>query len=97
MSLATNSLRFVSRENQEALPPPNLTRGPIAWARENLFSGLFNTILTLLSVILLWFVVPPMLEFLFIDAVWTGADGPPAVRTWQGAPSGLAGPSCGTS
>ena len=29
------------------LPPPNLARGPIAWVRENLFSGPVNTILTL--------------------------------------------------
>jgi general L-amino acid transport system permease protein len=67
-------LRFVSREKAEALPPPTLTRGPIAWARENLFSSVFNTILTALSLIALYFIIPPLVKFLFINAAWTGTD-----------------------
>jgi general L-amino acid transport system permease protein len=74
MTVATDSLRFVSRQRLEALPPPNLARGPIAWAQANLFSGIFNTILTLGSLLLLYFIVPPMVRFLFLDAAWTGAD-----------------------
>ena len=74
MTVATDSLRFVSREKVEALPPPNLTRGPVAWVRENLFSGAFNTILTVLGLGLLYLIVPPLVRFLLIDAAWTGAD-----------------------
>jgi general L-amino acid transport system permease protein len=88
MNVATNSLRFVSRENLEALPPPNLTRGPIAWARENLFSGIFNTILTVLSAALLILVVPPVVRFLFIDAVWIGADRAACREDMAGHPVG---------
>ncbi len=58
----------------DALPPPNLARGPIAWVRENLFSSIPNTILTLVVLYLLYVIVPPLAKFLFIDAVWTGAD-----------------------
>src|SRR5690606_36571588 len=47
MSTAVDMPQFVRAEPVEALPPPNLTRGPIAWVRENLFSSPFNTLLTL--------------------------------------------------
>jgi general L-amino acid transport system permease protein len=74
MNAAVDSLGFVSREKLEALPPPNLAGGPIAWARANLFSGLLNTILTLVGLYLLYVAVPPLMKFLFINAVWTGSD-----------------------
>jgi general L-amino acid transport system permease protein len=74
MNTAVDSLRFVSTEKMEALPPPNLARGPVAWARENLFNGPVNTILTLISLYLLYRFLPPVVQFLFIDAVWTGTD-----------------------
>lgn len=74
MSTTVDMPRFVRAQQVEALPPPNLARGPIAWVRENLFSGPFNTLLTLLVLYLLYLVVPPLAKFLFIDAVWTGTD-----------------------
>ncbi len=74
MSTAVDMPRFVRAKQVEALPPPNLARGPIAWVRENLFSGPFNTLLTLVVFYLLYISVPPIVKFLFIDAVWSGAD-----------------------
>lgn len=74
MSTAVDTPRFIRSEKVEALPPPNLARGPIAWIRENLFSGPFNTLLTLVVLYLLYITVPPIVNFMFIDAVWTGAD-----------------------
>ena len=65
---------FIQTKSHDALPPPNLARGPIAWVRENLFSSIPNTILTLVVLYLLYVMVPPLAKFLFIDAVWTGAD-----------------------
>jgi general L-amino acid transport system permease protein len=49
-------------------------RGPLAWLKQNLFSSIPNTILTLVVLYLLYLIVPPTLRFLLIDAVWTGAD-----------------------
>ena len=72
MSTVADTSHFVQAKQVEALPPPNLARGPIAWVRENLFSGPFNTLLTLVVLYLLYVIVPPLVEFLFIDAVWTG-------------------------
>jgi general L-amino acid transport system permease protein len=63
---------FVRADKLESLPPPRLMRGPVAWIRENLFSGPFNTALTLFSLYVLYLIVPPLLNFLILDAVWTG-------------------------
>jgi len=67
-------IAYVRSEPAEALPPPTSSSGPIGWLRENLFSGIRNTILTLLALYLLWLTIPPMIQFLFIDAVWSGSD-----------------------
>ena len=54
-------------------PPANLV-GPVAWIREHLFGGVFNTSATILIVLFLAWVVPPFLEFVIFDAVWVGTD-----------------------
>ncbi|MGO4571096.1 amino acid ABC transporter permease [Microvirga sp. 2TAF3] len=74
MNTAVDMSHFVRSDQIEALPPPNLARGPIAWARENLFSSTTNTILTLAVAYLLYVLIPPVVDFLFINAVWTGTD-----------------------
>jgi general L-amino acid transport system permease protein len=53
--------------------PPTVASGAVAWMRENLFSSPLNVALTLLCVLLVAWVVPPLVKFLFIDAVWDGA------------------------
>jgi len=57
-----------------ALPPPVTHVGPLAWARQNLFASPFNTALTLLALYLLYVCVPPAVNWLFINASWTGTD-----------------------
>jgi len=74
MSVAADSIQFVRSQQVEAAPPPRLVRGPLAWMRENLFSGPFNTILTLATLYLLYVVVPPIAKFMVLDAVWVGSD-----------------------
>jgi general L-amino acid transport system permease protein len=74
MSTAVDVSRFVRSERMEALPPPKLVRGPIAWIRENLFSSPLNALLTLVVVYFLYLVIPPVVQFLFTNAVWTGTD-----------------------
>lgn len=51
------------------------TRGVWAWLRANLFSSLFNTILTLLALYLLAVAVPPVIRWALIDAVWQAPNG----------------------
>jgi general L-amino acid transport system permease protein len=74
MSTTVDMAHFVRADKVEALPPPNLARGPIAWVRENLFSGPFNTLLTLVVFYLLYVAIPPIVDFLFVNAVWAGTD-----------------------
>lgn len=72
--MAAQSLSYVRTERTEASPPPSLVRGPIAWLRENLFSSPLSAVLTFLVVALLVYIIPPLVRFLIVDAVWTGAD-----------------------
>jgi len=65
---------FVRRKPAPALPPPMMTTGPVGWLRANLFSSVLNAILTALAVLLIVWMVPPIVKFLLIDAVWTGSD-----------------------
>jgi general L-amino acid transport system permease protein len=63
---------FVRHELVAASLPPPTQRGLVGWARQNLISGPFNIAMTVLSVLLILLIVPPLIRFLFIDAAWTG-------------------------
>ncbi len=54
------------------LPPPALSVGVLGWLRTNLFSSWFNTLLTLFAAYLVWLIIPPLIQWAFIDADWTG-------------------------
>ena len=56
------------------LPPPRRTTGVLGWVRMNLLSSPLNVALTLLSIWLLWTILPPSIHWLFTGAVWTAAD-----------------------
>jgi general L-amino acid transport system permease protein len=55
--------------------PPPRTHGPLAWLRANLFNSVFNTVLTLAALSLLALVIPPVIRWALIDAVWTASNG----------------------
>ena len=52
--------------------PPIAYVGPIAWMRENLFSGPLNTLGTLLAFYFLYLTIPPVIDWMFIHANWVG-------------------------
>ena len=54
------------------MPPPGKVFGPMAWMRNNLFDGWFNTVLTLLAVYLIYLIIPPLLEWAIFKASWVG-------------------------
>lgn len=64
-------------------PPPSASASPIAWARKNLFNSAGNTVLTLISLALLVWLVPPLFRWLITDAVF--AIDPEACRAAKGA------------
>jgi general L-amino acid transport system permease protein len=69
-----SEIAFVRAAEQEPLPPPVSTSGAIGWVRANLFSGPLNIALTIVSILLVVWLVPPLVKFMFIDAVWGGVD-----------------------
>jgi len=54
--------------------PPDRPWGPLIleWLRDNLFSSVANTLLTVLAIGFLYVVLPPILNWTIFDAVWTG-------------------------
>ncbi len=58
-----------------ARPAPVTTIGALGWLRANLFSSWLNTALTVAALLLLWRVVPPLLNWALFDADFTGATG----------------------
>ncbi|MFL5039501.1 MAG: amino acid ABC transporter permease [Xanthobacteraceae bacterium] len=67
------NLAFARTELAEKLAPPVTATGAIGWLRRNLLNSWFNILLTLVSLYLIWLIVPPLVRFLIIDAVWDGA------------------------
>ncbi len=65
---------YVRSEPAPAMPPPTRDRGIVGWMREHLFTGPLNIVLTLLSILFLWWLIPPLLNFLIFDATWIGDD-----------------------
>ncbi len=65
------NVAFVATEEIPAAEPPVMTAGPLHWARENLFSSPLNIVLSLVSIGLIAWMLPPIIQWSFIDAVWT--------------------------
>ncbi|WP_193370477.1 amino acid ABC transporter permease [Pelagibius marinus] len=55
--------------NHPDLPPPLLTSGPLAWVKHNLFGSPLNIALTVISLYLLYLIVPGLLNWAIFDAV----------------------------
>jgi general L-amino acid transport system permease protein len=65
---------FVRTLPMDALPPPAAMTGALGWVRANLLSGPLNIVMTILVILLIVWIVPPLLKFLVIDATWSGTD-----------------------
>jgi len=63
-------------EPTQASAPPSpggmTSLKPFGWAKDNLFNTKLNTVLTLTCLAILWFAVPPMVNWVLRDAIWTG-------------------------
>lgn len=63
---------YVRDSEAPKLPPPRSAAGPLAWIRANLFADWKNALLTLFVGYVLYLILPPVVKFAFIDAVWSG-------------------------
>ncbi len=56
------------------LPPPIGETGILHWLKKNLFSSVSNSIFTLLSIALLIYLIPPLVDWAILSASWGGND-----------------------
>jgi general L-amino acid transport system permease protein len=54
----------------EEVRPPVASVGVIGWVRNNLFNGALNSVLTLITLFLLWKTVPPLFRWAFLESAW---------------------------
>ncbi|WP_338607004.1 amino acid ABC transporter permease [Pelagibacterium nitratireducens] len=66
---------FVRTEIAQPLPPPGRTSGIWAWMKENLFSSPGNTILTIVGILVVAMIVPPIYGYMIGDAVFSDPEG----------------------
>jgi len=55
----------------KVMKPPVTRVGVIGWMRANLFSSVFNSLLTVMIIYFLWKIVPGLIRWAFIDSSWT--------------------------
>lgn len=65
-------------------PPPKYSTGVFGWIRANLFSNVYNTIMTLLAGWAIFVTLPGFIQWAFIDSVWYTKD-PTVCREAAGA------------
>ena len=69
------STGFVRKNALPQRAPPADVQGVAGWLRENMFSTPVSSMLTLLALLIIGWIVPDLIRFMFIDAVWTASDG----------------------
>jgi general L-amino acid transport system permease protein len=65
---------FVRQELVLERAAPVKVTGFVGFVRTRLFNSPTNILLTLVSILLLWFTIVPAVKFLLFDAVWSGKD-----------------------
>ena len=54
------------------IKPPVVQIGIVGWLRKNLFSNWYNSLFTVLAVAFLSWFFPPIFQWIFVDAIWSG-------------------------
>jgi general L-amino acid transport system permease protein len=70
----TPSSIFVREDLVPERPAPVKTTGFVGFLRTRLLNSPTNILITIVCVLLLWFILVPALRFVLVDAVWTGKD-----------------------
>jgi general L-amino acid transport system permease protein len=83
---------FVRQELVPERPAPIKTTGFVGFLRTRLFNSPTNILLTIVSILLLWFTIIPALKFLLVDAVWSGTDRNACLAENAGRPVGACWP-----
>ena len=59
-------------EEKQTLEAPSSSKGFIYWAKGNLFSTPTNTLMTFMGLALLYYIIPPFLQWAYFDANFAG-------------------------
>jgi general L-amino acid transport system permease protein len=71
----SEAVSFVRTGSEPQLPPPLFSQGALAWAKENLFSSITSSLITILMVAAFLWVVPDLIAWATYRAVWVAPDG----------------------
>ncbi len=71
----TDAIAFVRDRSEPVDPPPTFGAGAVAWARTNLFSSVASSLTTLAFIALALWLLPPLVRWGTVDAVWSAPDG----------------------
>lgn len=91
--MTNHQFAYVRSEMSPSQPAPSSQVGIGHWLRANLFATPRDVVLTLLSVLLIAYFLPGIVDWLFIHAVWSGTDRTACATVQQGGvlPNGTAG------
>lgn len=91
--MSKSDLHFVRSQMVAPMPAPSGQKGVVSWLRDNLFSSTKDTILTILGISLIAWFLPGLINWLFVNAVWTGPDRTVCTTVVQGGlqPEGWTG------
>ncbi len=70
--MANTDMFHIRTEEAPRMAAPISTTGVIGWMRQNLFSSIGNTVLTVIGILIAYSLIAPFIQFALIDAVWTG-------------------------
>lgn len=62
--------QVLKQNHQPPIKPPVIQVGVLGWLRKNLFNGWFNSLLTLLTLFVLYKSVPPLVRWALLDSLW---------------------------
>ncbi|MGV3652179.1 MAG: hypothetical protein ACO1OK_12195 [Devosia sp.] len=81
----TDTTVFVRSQMEPVAPPPKRSTGLVAWLRTNLFATPGDTAMTIIAMLFVAWIAPPLFQFLVTDAVWSDPEGlrGEACRCWS--------------
>ncbi|MCY1668565.1 amino acid ABC transporter permease [Rhizobium sp. SL86] len=91
--MAVTDFSYVRQEMAGPKPAPSSEVGVVHWLRTNLFASVTDTIMTIAGLALLVYTLPGLIQWLFLDASWTGTDRSACATVSQGGvlPDGQSG------
>jgi general L-amino acid transport system permease protein len=87
------SITYVRDRFIEAEKAPASEKSALAWVRHNLFASTTDSVMTIIAILAIVWYLPGLINWLFLSAVWTGADRMACLTVDQGGqlPAGWSG------